>query len=179
MCVCVCVCVCARVCACVCARARVCESQSCSTLRPHRLQPARFLCPWNSPGKNTRVGCHSLLQGIFPTQGSNPGLPRCRRILYHLSHQGSLQWCVTSSKTAQLGVIQPLAVWGWAGAQETLPGALHPAGTWTQGFLGSWSTSMSGTQDPSSQQPPLTTDSGKHTSTMTAWWSTMRNSLCR
>ena len=42
-----------------------------------------------SPGKNTGVGCHSLLQGSFPTQGSNPGLSRCRQILYHLSHQGS------------------------------------------------------------------------------------------
>jgi len=41
----------------------------------------------NSPGKNTGVGCHT--QWIFPTQGSNPGLPRWRRILYHLSHQGS------------------------------------------------------------------------------------------
>ena len=39
----------------------------------------------DSPGKNTRVGCHALLQGIFPTQGSNPGLLHCRRILYHLS----------------------------------------------------------------------------------------------
>ena len=48
----------------------------------------RLLCPWNSPGKNTRVSCHSLLQGIFLTQGSNPGLPHCRQILYHLSHQG-------------------------------------------------------------------------------------------
>ena len=46
--------------------------------QPHRLQPTRLLCPWNSPGKNTGVGCHSLLQGIFPTQGSNPGLPHCR-----------------------------------------------------------------------------------------------------
>ena len=43
----------------------------------------------DSPGNNTGVGCHALLQGIFPTQGSNPGLPHCRRILYHLSHQGS------------------------------------------------------------------------------------------
>ena len=43
----------------------------------------------DSPGKNTRVGCHALLQGIFPTQGSNPGLLHCRRILYCLSHQGS------------------------------------------------------------------------------------------
>ena len=43
----------------------------------------------DSPGKNTRVGCHALLQGIFLTQGSNPGLPHCRQILYYLSHQGS------------------------------------------------------------------------------------------
>ena len=39
--------------------------------RPQGLQPARLLCPWDSPGKNTAVGCHALLQGIFPTQGSN------------------------------------------------------------------------------------------------------------
>ena len=42
-----------------------------------------------SPDQNTGVGCYSLLQGIIPTQGSNPGLPHCRWILYHLSHQGS------------------------------------------------------------------------------------------
>ena len=40
-------------------------------------QPTRLLSPWDFPGKSTRVGCHFLLQGIFPTQGSNPGLPRC------------------------------------------------------------------------------------------------------
>ena len=40
-------------------------------------------------GKSTGVDCHFLLQGIFPTQGSNPGLPHCRQILYQLSHQGS------------------------------------------------------------------------------------------
>ena len=50
---------------------------------------ARLLHPWNSPGKTTRVGSPSLLQGIFPTQGSNPGLPHCRWILYPLSHQRS------------------------------------------------------------------------------------------
>ena len=59
------------------------------SLQPHGLQPARLLCAWESPGKNTGVGCHALLQGIFPTPGSNPGLPHCRRILYRLSHQGS------------------------------------------------------------------------------------------
>ena len=45
--------------------------------------------PWNSPGQNTGVGSLSLLQGIFLTQGANPGLPQCRWILYQLSHQGS------------------------------------------------------------------------------------------
>ena len=45
--------------------------------------------PWNSPDQNTGVGSLSLLQGIFPTQESNPGLPHCRQILYQLSHKGS------------------------------------------------------------------------------------------
>ena len=47
------------------------------------LQPTRLLCPWNFPGKNTGVGCHALLQRIFPTQGLNPRLLHCRWILYH------------------------------------------------------------------------------------------------
>ena len=45
-----------------------------NSLRPHELQPSRLLCPWNFPGKNTEMGCHFLLQGIFPTQESNPPL---------------------------------------------------------------------------------------------------------
>ena len=45
--------------------------------------------PWNSLSQNTGEGSLSLLQGIFPTQGSNPGLPRCRQVLYHLSNHGS------------------------------------------------------------------------------------------
>ena len=65
-------------------------AQSCPTLcGPHGLQPTRLLHPQDSPGKNTGVGCHFLLQGIFPTQGSNPGLPHCRQTLFPLSHQGS------------------------------------------------------------------------------------------
>jgi len=57
--------------------------------------PSRFLCPWDSPGKNTGAGCHALFQRIFPTQKSNPSLFHCRQILYHLSHQGGpriLEW---------------------------------------------------------------------------------------
>ena len=49
-----------------------------------------LLHPCDFPGKSTGVGCHFLLQRIFPTQGSNPGLLHCRQTLYHLSHQGSL-----------------------------------------------------------------------------------------
>ena len=58
--------------------------------RPHGLQPTRLLRPWDSPGRNSGVGCHFLLREIFPTQGLNPGLLYCRQTLYHLSHQGSL-----------------------------------------------------------------------------------------
>ena len=64
--------------------------QSCPTLcDPTGCRPPRSSVHGDSPGKNTGVGCQDLLQGIFPTQGSNPGLPHCRRILYQLSHQGS------------------------------------------------------------------------------------------
>ena len=70
----------------------VSESRSVESdsLRPHGLYS-----PWNSPGQNTEVDSLSLLQGIFPTQGSNPGLLHCRWILYQLSHKGSpriLEW---------------------------------------------------------------------------------------
>ena len=54
---------------------RICDPMDCS--------------PWSSPSQNTGVGSLSLLQGIFPTQGSNPGFPHCRWILYQLSHKGS------------------------------------------------------------------------------------------
>ena len=53
---------------------KVLVTQPCLTLWPHRLWPSRLLCPWDSPGKNPGVSSHSLLQGIFPTQGSNPGI---------------------------------------------------------------------------------------------------------
>ena len=53
------------------------------------VTPWTIYSPWNSPGQNTGVGSLSLLQGIFPTQGSNPGLPHCSWILYPLSHKGS------------------------------------------------------------------------------------------
>ena len=66
------------------------QSLSCvRLLRPSGLQPARYLCPLDSPGKNTGVGCHFLFQGIFPTQELNLGLLHWRQILYSLSYKGS------------------------------------------------------------------------------------------
>ena len=62
-----------------------------NSFRPYALQPTRLLYPWDSPGKNTGVGCHFLLQGIFPTQGSNPHL-------LHLQH-----WQVGSLSQAPPG----------------------------------------------------------------------------
>ena len=53
------------------------------------LQPYGLYSPWNSPGQNIGVGSLSILQIVFPIQGSHPGLPHCRCILYQLSHQGS------------------------------------------------------------------------------------------
>ena len=69
--------------------AAISHSVVSNSLSPNGWKPARLLCPWNSPGNNTGVGCHSLLQGIFPTQGLNPGFLHCRQILYCLSHQRS------------------------------------------------------------------------------------------
>jgi len=91
------------------ARKRKCVSRSVvsDSFRPRGLGFTRPLCPWNFPGKNTGVGSCSLLQGIFPTQGSNPGqgifptqgsnpgLPHCTWILYQLSRKGNsriLEW---------------------------------------------------------------------------------------
>ena len=67
----------------------LCVSYSvvCDSLQPHGLWPDRLLCPWDSPGKNTGVDCHSFLQRNFPNQGSNSGLLHCRQVLYHLSYR--------------------------------------------------------------------------------------------
>ena len=100
------------------------EGVSCSgmsnSLRLHRLQPARLLCPWGSPGKNTGEGCHFFLQGIFPTQASNLGLPRCRQIPYNLSHQGSSSHWESLVISRTLRVIETLpdhvdfSRWQWS-----------------------------------------------------------------
>ena len=82
---------------------RVKVAQSCLT----PCDPTDCTSPWNSPGQNTGVGSCSLLQGIFPAQGSSPDLPHCTWILYQLSHKGNpriLEWvaCPFSSGPSQL-----------------------------------------------------------------------------
>ena len=79
---------------------------TCFSLLLSLFATPQLYSPWKSPGQNTGVGSHSRLQGIFPTQGSNPGLPHCRWILYQLSHKGSpriLEWVAHpfSSRSSQ------------------------------------------------------------------------------
>ena len=109
-------------------RARWSESWKAmsNSLWPHGLQPVRPLCPWNSSGQNTGVGSCSLRLGIFPTQGLNLGLPCCRWILYHLSHQGSprtLEWVAYPFSRVSLPT------------QESNQSLLHWQDTAMKGFL--------------------------------------------
>ena len=73
--------------------------------------------PWNSPGQNTGMGSRSLLQGIFPTQGSNPGLQHCRQILYQLSRQGSPK-CILSVLRGMWDLSSLSRYWTWPPALE-------------------------------------------------------------
>ena len=114
----------------------MCVSQSHLTLWTHELQPTRLLCSWNSPGKNTEVDSHSLLQGIFQIQGSNLGLQHCRQLLYHLSHQrstflrlstfamdmnlGKLQEIVRDMEAWHAAVLVDSKSWTWLGEWTTL-----------------------------------------------------------
>ena len=72
------------------------------------LSPHELYSLWSSSGQNTGVGCRSLLQGIFPTQGLNPGLLHCRKILYQLSHQGSPSY-ITYMNVKSLNRVQLFA----------------------------------------------------------------------
>ena len=71
------------------------RSESRSVMSDSLWESMGLYSPWHSPGQNTGVGSLSLLQGIFPTHGLNPGLLHCRQILYQLSHKGRpriLEW---------------------------------------------------------------------------------------
>ena len=107
-------------------------AQSCPTLcDPMDCSPPGSSIHGDSPGKNTGVGCHALLQGIFPTQVLNPGLPHCRWILYHLSYQGSpskhQMRCLPLKLKQKLVIkinpfIHPVSVYYMSGLYEASPG---------------------------------------------------------
>ena len=83
-------------------------TQWCLTLQPRGLQLTTLLCPGDSPGENIGVGYQFLLQGIFLTQGSNPGLPHCWQILYQLSHREAIEDSLVS-KVKSLSRVQLFA----------------------------------------------------------------------
>ena len=92
------------------------------------VQPHGLYIPRNSLGQNPGVGSLSLLQGIFPTQESNPGLPHCRRILYQLSHQGSPGWL--RQQTFDAHSFRGWEVWDQGDSTvsgENPPSGLHPS----------------------------------------------------
>ena len=93
-------------------------TQSCLTLCiPMHYRPPGSSVHGDSPGKNTGVGCHALLQGIFPTQGLNLSLPHCRQILYSLSHQGGPN---TPTRRAKFEKTDNTKFWQGCGIIETL-----------------------------------------------------------
>ena len=82
--------------------------QLCLTLcEPQGLEPTRLLCPWDTPGKNTGVGCRSLLQEIFLSQGIDQGFPHCRQAIYHQNHQESPCRCTVCDK---IGSFKKMAI---------------------------------------------------------------------
>ena len=108
---------------------------SCVQLFATPWTVAHQASPWDSPSKNPGVGCHFLLQGIFPTQGLNPGLLHCRQTLYHLSHQGRLDTVEERNNKAKGSFIAPyllisLCIDGtgrrqWHSTPVLLPGKSH------------------------------------------------------
>ena len=130
--VCVCLCVCVRrLCRCISELGilHLENSVSCSAvsmfLKPHGLYPSWLLCLWDSPGKNTGVGCHALLQRIFPTQGLNPCL------------LGLLHWQADSSLLAPPGkpcrVVE--TIWG---AQNYTSSSSNEASSHLRGLCSRW-----------------------------------------
>ena len=97
----------------------------CDTLWPHWLTALQAPLPMEFTGKSTGVGSHFLLQGLFPTQGSNPSTPHCRQVLYFLSRQGSPNRSVCPHKNAYGSIVRK------SQKMETA----HPMGIlWREGF---------------------------------------------
>ena len=111
---------------------RGCESCSVmsESLGSHGLQPARLLCPWNSPGRDTGEDSSSLLQGIFATQELNPHLLHCRQILYSLSHEGSPEYWSVQPISSPADLPNPGIKLGSPALQaDSLPAELIPSTT--------------------------------------------------
>ena len=89
-----------------------CKSESGSVVSDS-FWPHGLFTPWDSPGQNTGVGSLSLLQGIFPTQGSNPGVLHCRQILYQLSHKVSPN--VSCRQVQNLNMLIQFVISCWSG----------------------------------------------------------------
>ena len=119
----------------------VCDSESHSvvsdSLWPHGLQPTRLLCPWDSPGKNIGVGCHSLLQGIFLTQGLNLGLPHC--MADSLPSESPGKSYINIYKEKAMAPHSSTLAWKIPWTEE--PGGLQSMGSWRVGH--DWATSLS------------------------------------
>ena len=98
-----------------------------SALCPHGWQPARLLCPWDSPGNNTGVGCHALLQGIFLTQGSHPRLLHSRRFLTTEPFDRPYSFCTHSLKfkTRKILLLQMTRGTSAETTGENTPRCLH------------------------------------------------------
>ena len=109
-----------------------------SSVRPYGLWPSRLLCSWDFPGKNTGVGCHTFLQGIFPTQGSNPGLLALQADSLPLSQREAqllvAQLCLTLCKSRTVVCQVPPPSVGisrqeyWSGSPFPSPGDLPNPG---------------------------------------------------
>ena len=99
----------------------VCHQVMSDSLWPSQglCDPSGLLCPWDSPGKNTGVGCRSLPQGIFPTQGWNPCLPCCRQILYHWATGEPRMACRQASSPPSLLHTQPPPGLPWCLVNES------------------------------------------------------------
>ena len=116
-------------------KVRVKVDQQCLTLWGH------LYSPWNSPGQNTGVDSLSLLQRIFPTQGSNPGLPHYRWIFYQLSYQGSPDELLYDSKKWQMNArlqSTPALTFFYTSRWRT-PWPWSHSGVNNLPFLGKWS----------------------------------------
>ena len=120
-----------------------------------------FPTPWTdyshqaSPGKNTGVGYHVLLQEVFPNQGSNPGFPHCWQILYHLSHQGNLRGDLTQVRRSGKASLRRLQLHWSVNDEEELK--LH---------------SMQRAYD--GQRPCGSSGPGNHGGVEVGWWGLQR-----